>query len=173
MPSRKSSRIQREIAQTVPFRSASQEAALALQRTADVLRRDAERALAPFGVTPQQYNVLRILRGARGEPLPILVIAGRMIERTPGVTRLVDRLEARGWVRREPCSEDRRVVHCRITEDGLALLDAAEGAVTELDGALGRVLSKEELRALIGTLDRIRCALDPGPDGADAPGRGG
>jgi DNA-binding MarR family transcriptional regulator len=155
------SRVQQEIGQSVPFRSPSQEAVVAIARTADVLRRRAERALAPFDLTPQQYNVLRILRGARGAPLPTLEIGARMVERTPGVTRLVDRLVTKGLVRREPCAEDRRVVFCRSTDAGLGLLVAADPAVTAFDEEIGEVVPGPEIRRLLETLDSIRGAFEP------------
>lgn len=154
------SQVQQEIGQSVPFRSASQEAVIAIARTADVVRRRAERVLAPFDLTPQQYNVLRILRGAKGAPLPTLEIGARMIERTPGVTRLVDRLVAKGLVRREPCAEDRRVVYCRITDAGLGVLAAADSAVATFDEEIGGVVAEPEIRRLLGTLDAVRAALD-------------
>ena len=97
---RATSRIQAEIKQKKPFRSRQQEAGLALLRTADVVRRRIARVIEPHGVTLQQYNVLRILGGAGKEGMPTLEIAGRMIERTPGITRLLDRLEAKRLVRR-------------------------------------------------------------------------
>ena len=90
---RKPSAIAREIRQTRAFADREDEAAVALLRTVDVLRADLERALAPQSITPQQYNVLRILRGSHPEPLPTLEIAERMIERAPGITRLIDRLD--------------------------------------------------------------------------------
>jgi DNA-binding MarR family transcriptional regulator len=156
MTEQKASRLQEEIQQTVPFRSRSQEAAIAIQRTADVLRRRYDQALAPYGVTEAQYNVLRILRGARGKPLPTLEVGARMIQQTPGITRMIDRLESKGLVRREPCAHDRRVVYCVITEAGLALLARTDALVNELDDELGRVLSANQLAAVVEGLERIR-----------------
>ncbi len=95
------SALAREIQQKRPFQSARQEAALGLLKTVDVLRLHISRVLEPFGVTDQQYNVLRILRGAGQDGLPTLEIAERMIERAPGITRLIDRLETKGLVSRE------------------------------------------------------------------------
>jgi len=154
------SAIRREIKQTRPFRSAGQEAAVALLRTADVLRTDIERALEPFGVTGQQYNVLRILRGARPEPLPTLEIAERMIERSPGITRLLDRLEDAGLVTRERCDEDRRRVLCRITKQGLAVLTRADGPLDAIERARLDRLDAGELAALAAALERIRAERD-------------
>src|SRR5262249_27588175 len=108
------SAIQRELKQTRPFPSRRQEGAVALMRTADQLRHLLDKCLEPAGITTQQYNVLRILRGARPERLPTLEIAERMIERTPGITRLLDRLEAKQLVHRERFSSDRRQVLCTV-----------------------------------------------------------
>ena len=150
------SAIRREIKQTRPFASAGQEAVVALLRTADVLRTDIERALAPFGVTGQQYNVLRILRGAQPERMPTLEIADRMIERAPGITRLLDRLEAAGLVTRERCHEDRRRVLCRITKQGLAVLAKADGPLDAIERERLHRLNAGELAALAAALERIR-----------------
>lgn len=116
-----------EIKQTKPFTSESQEAFLLLLKTTDQLRRSLSRQMEGAGVTLQQYNVLRILRGAGLEGLPTLEIANRMIEETPGITRLIDRLEDRGWVERERSVADRRQVICRISETGLGLLSSLDG----------------------------------------------
>jgi DNA-binding MarR family transcriptional regulator len=148
--------IHEEIKQSKPFRSLSQEAYLALLRTADDLRRRVSLVLEPAGITLQQYNVLRILRGAGDAGLPTLAIGERMIERTPGVTRLIDRMEERGWVRRERCVDDRRRVWCRITENGLRLLEPLDAKVNAVDDSLQEVLDPQELAALIEQLDRIR-----------------
>jgi DNA-binding MarR family transcriptional regulator len=116
------SRLQRELKQQRPFAAPTQEAAVALMRTADLMRRALSAVVEPLDVTIQQYNVLRILRGAGERGLPTLEIAERMIEQAPGITRLIDRLEAKQLVARERCDTDRRQVFCRITGEGLELL---------------------------------------------------
>lgn len=150
------SRLERELKKKKPFRSPYHEATMALLRTADVLRRRLEELFAGYGITGQQYNVLRILRGARPETLPTMEIAERMIERTPGITRLVDRLEEKGFVERERCRRDRRRVLCSITGKGLALLGDLDDPVDRLDRGLVRMLDEEEVKELIGYLERIR-----------------
>lgn len=152
----RTSAIRRELRQTKPFPSPGQEAAVALLRTADVIRADLERTLEPLGVTPQQYNVLRILRGSHPEPLPTLEIAGRMIERAPGITRLLDRLEAAGKISRARCVEDRRRVLVSITPAGLATLRSADGPVNEVEGLRASRLGRKGLEQLMALLDRIR-----------------
>ena len=144
-----------EIKQSKP-RTPSQEAYIALVRTADDAKRFATRALEPEGVTLQQYNVLRILRGSGELGLPTLAIAERMVERTPGVTRLIDRMEGKGWVVRKRCTADRRRVWCRITEQGLALLARLDAPFTEVDSTLCEVLDGEEIAELLSYLGRLR-----------------
>ncbi len=155
MPARDSA-IRREIKQNKGFPDRASEATVALLRTADVIRADLERTLADSGVTVQQYNVLRILRGAHPERMATLEIAGRMIERTPGITRLLDRLEAAGHVHRERCREDRRRVLCRITEKGLATLARTDAPVLATERRRTGRLSKTDLAALVDLLDRLR-----------------
>lgn len=150
------SRIQQEIKQSRPFDTKAQEATIGLMRTADIVRRAVAEIVEPYGITPQQYNVLRILRGAGADGLPTLEIAGRMIEETPGITRLIDRLETKRLVSRERCHRDRRRVFCRITREGLALLGKLDDPIRHADTlALGSMTSKE-LTQLISLLDRAR-----------------
>jgi DNA-binding MarR family transcriptional regulator len=149
-------RLQDEIRQSRPFRSRCQEAGLGLLRTADLLRRSFGCALEGHGITLQQYNVLRILRGAGEEGLPTLAIAERMVEQAPGITRLLDRLEARGWVERHRCAEDRRRVLCLITAAGLDLLQELDPIMDDADDRSLAMLKPEEVERLIQILDRIR-----------------
>lgn len=150
------SAVGREIGQTKPFRSRGQEAVVGLLRTADVVRRAAAAVVEPHGVTLQQYNVLRILRGAGAAGLPTLAIAERMVERAPGVTRLLDRLEARGFVARERGEEDRRQVLCRISPAGSKLLSGMDEAVDAADAGALVGLSPVELKQLIRLMDKVR-----------------
>src|SRR5918911_5307974 len=113
--------------ESLPARSAY----ATLLSAADRVRSSFETVCAPFDITAQQYNVLRILRGAGPEGLPTLTIAERMIERTPGITRMIDRLESKGLVEREVRPHDRRCVFCRITRKGLSLLKALDAPVDE------------------------------------------
>jgi len=152
----KGSQLQAELRQTRPFRTSGQEAVVGLMRTADVVRRYFGRLLEPFGVTLPQYNVLRILRGAGSEGLPTLAIAERMIEMTPGITRMLDRMEAKGLVWRERCPSDRRQVTCRLTKAGADLLADLDGVINEEDDGSLSMLSEKEQRTLIRFLDAIR-----------------
>jgi MarR family transcriptional regulator, organic hydroperoxide resistance regulator len=148
--------ILREIRQSKPFRSKGQEVLVALLRTADVVRRAISRVLEPYDITPQQYNVLRILRGAGEQGLPTLDIADRMIEQAPGVTRLLDRLEAKGWVRRQRCPEDRRQVLCWLTPAGLELVTRLDEPVESADAEAVAELSPEDQDHLLRLLDAVR-----------------
>jgi len=150
------SRLQRELRQTRPFRSLTQVAFLSLLRTADLARSRFSDLFQREGVTLQQYNVLRILRGAGEEGLPTLEIGLRMIERTPGITRIVDRLERKGLVRRERHAADRRQVWCRITPAGLGLLARLDDPVAAADEAFFEGMGETELHALVDTLDQLR-----------------
>ncbi|MCU0226927.1 MAG: MarR family transcriptional regulator [Bryobacterales bacterium] len=149
-------KLQEELQQTKPFSSKQEEAMLAIMKTADVVRRRVAAIIEPFGVTMQQYNVLRILRGAGPRGLPTLSIGQRLIEATPGVTRLLDRMEARGWVLRLRCDQDRRVVYAIITHEGLELLAAIDPPLEHYNHAALPLLSATQLDALVGLLELAR-----------------
>lgn len=150
------SKLQKDLRQSKPFRSTAQEAALGLLRTADCVRGRIERVFEGTGITMQQYNVLRILRGAGDAGVPTLDIAERMIERAPGITRLLDRLEAKQLVRRARCAADRRQVLCWLTPQGTELLAKLEGPVTKADASVMAGLDAKEQAELIALLDQIR-----------------
>lgn len=153
------SRLQQELKQNRPFAAPTQEAAVALMRTADLVRRSLAAVVEPLDLTVQQHNVLRILRGAGERGLPTLEIAERMIEQTPGITRLVDRLERKKLVLRERCATDRRQVFCRITEAGLALLRRLDEPIQEAENDALRDLSELQVARLLLLLDRARIGL--------------
>ena len=156
------SALAREIRQKKPFRSARHEAALGLLKTVDLLRRRGSEILEPFGVTDQQYNVLRILRGAGRDGLPTLEIAHRMIERTPGITRLIDRLEKKKLVVRRRCETDRRQVYCVLAPAGTRLLARMDEPVAKMDSLLSS-LSNADVSTLIRLLDVLRAGLASDP----------
>jgi DNA-binding MarR family transcriptional regulator len=140
------------------FRSREQQAVVGLLRTADAIKRSLAHVIEPHGITPQQYNVLRILRGAAPDGLPTLTIGERMVEQTPGVTRLIDRLERKGLVARIPCPRDRRRVFCRITLKGLDLLEELDEPVSRWDAQTVSILPPSEVDSLITLLDRVRAS---------------
>jgi len=153
--------LQREIKQTRPFRSPRQEAMLGLLKTTDAVRRTLAEVAAPHGITLQQYNVLRILRGAGPEGLPTLEIAARLIEQAPGVTRLLDRLEKKDLVKRERCPVDRRQVTCRITHRGGKLLCSMDAAMDAADRRCLGMLPEQDLERLVEILDLVRAGRRP------------
>jgi len=117
-------------------------------RAADRLRRRFTAVLEPHDLTVQQYNVLRILRGALPDPLPTMEIAERMMEKTPAITGLLDRLESKRLVARERQSDDRRCVRCSITPAGRELLAALDGPIDRADAEALAGLDGEEIRRL-------------------------
>jgi DNA-binding MarR family transcriptional regulator len=153
---RQESRLQKEIRQTKPFSSIYQEATLSVMKTADVLRRRITRVLEPFEITPQQYNVLRIVRGAGEGGIPTLAIGERLLEETPGMTRLLDRLEFKGLVRRERCEKDRRQVLCYMAPAGEELLARLDPLVLEADDYYSSVVTVQEAELLVELLEKIR-----------------
>lgn len=149
--------VQEAIRQQRPLRSASQEAFLALMLAAEAVRAPFEaRFAAEEGLTLQQYNVLRILRGAGPAGLPTLEIGERMIERTPGVTRLVDRLIAKKLVARSRSGEDKRQVWCSISARGKQLLARYDDEVDRLEEHAFSCLKAHELQDFIQLANKIR-----------------
>ncbi|HEU4630812.1 MAG TPA: MarR family transcriptional regulator [Gemmatimonadaceae bacterium] len=158
MPHRRSSAVQAELAQTRPFRSLAQEATVALLRTASVIGRTYTRVLEASGLSFAQYNALRIVRGAGSGGIPTLAIRERMIEEGTTITRLLDKLEVAGLVRRERSEPDRRQVLCYVTPAGRRLLDRLDPLVDAADEAAVAALDAEQLEQLVAILDRIRAA---------------
>jgi DNA-binding MarR family transcriptional regulator len=148
--------IRDEIRQTKPFAAAADEAVVTLLGTADRVRTALARVVEAHGVTLQQYNVLRILRGAGPEGLPTLDIAARMIEHSPGITRLLDRLEAQRLVRRVRCPEDRRQVLCHATPLALRLLSRLDGPVAGAGRRCLDPLDPTRIAELVLALDAVR-----------------
>ncbi len=148
----------RELRQTKPFPSNREEAFVGLLRTADVLRWRIAEVIEPEGISLAQFNVLRILRGAKETGLPTLEIGARLVEQAPGITRLIDRLEALGLVRRERTRKDRRQVLCHIEKLGLSLLARLDTTVPQASEVLFSGLSGAEIDRLIASLDAIRSA---------------
>jgi DNA-binding MarR family transcriptional regulator len=151
-----SATIRDEIKQKKRFPSLEAEAALALLRTADQLQARVADMLKPYGLSPTQYNALRILRGAGVEGLACSEIGERMINRDPDITRLLDRLERRGLVARSRERRDRRVIKAYIQPTGLKLLESLDGPVIQFQRALLGHLGERRLRALIRLLEAAR-----------------
>src|SRR5271163_3616965 len=137
-------KLQHELKKKRPFASPQQEAALSVVRTSDQLQIRFTRLFREHGLTPSQYNVLRILRG-EGKPLPILEIASRTITIVPGITGLIDRLEQAGFVNRLRCDKDRRVIYVALTDHGTTTLAALDEPLHALHSKLLGHLSRAEL----------------------------
>lgn len=158
LPKVPQSSLLRELRQSRPFPSNREEAFVGLLRTADMLRWRIAEVLEPEGITLAQFNVLRILRGARETGLPTLEIGGRLVEQAPGITRLIDRLELAELVRRERPRADRRQVVCHIEKKGLALLARLDTTVPQASEVLFAGLASVDIDRLIASLDAIRRA---------------
>jgi DNA-binding MarR family transcriptional regulator len=156
---RRSIALQDEIKQTRPFRSSAEEVVVSVLRTAAVMQRHLAQVVETHGVTIQQYNVLRILRGAGEAGLPTLAIRDRMVEEAAGITRLLDKLETGGYVVRERSTPDRRQVLCHITPKGEALITALDGPMDVANQRAGANLDDEERTRLIELLGAVRAAV--------------
>jgi DNA-binding MarR family transcriptional regulator len=132
------------------------EAFLNIQRTAELHIGQLTQLLRPHGLSHAQYNVLRILRGASEEGLPCGEIANRMISRDPDITRLIDRMEQRGWVARSRSAQDRRVVTVKAMPAALEILAALDGPVADLHRSQFAFLDSERIAMLVSLLEELR-----------------
>jgi DNA-binding MarR family transcriptional regulator len=138
------------------FASAGHEAMLNVVVTSAWLLNELSAAMSPFGVTPAQFNVLRILKGSHPEALTCSEIGNRLLDRTPDVTRLLNRLEKNGLITRTRAEYDRRVVRVGIAVDGLRLLEEINPVVAQRQEKLMSALTEDEKRLLSDMLDRLR-----------------
>lgn len=151
-------KLQSELKKKNPFASPEQEAMLNLLRTNDQFQNRFGRLFREFGLTASQYNVLRILRG-EGKPMPSLEIAERMIQVVPAITGLIDRLEKQELVKRQRCTEDRRIVYIEITKKALELLKKLDRPVNDLHKQLMGHLTRAELQELSRLLEKARTSI--------------
>ena len=149
-------RLAQEINQKKPFALLEEEALLNLARTFETVQMKLTEALKEFQLTPTQYNVLRILRGAGKEGVTCSQAADRMVNHDPDMTRLLDRLEARKLVVRERSKNDRRVVITRISQDGMELVNSLDEPIKALNKKLAGHVGREKLLQLIETLEKLR-----------------
>ena len=138
------------------FESEQHKAFLNILFTANWFRTQQMRLLADAGISPQQYNILRILRGARGDRMSMQQVKARMIERSPNATRLTDKLIAGKFVQRDRCEEDRRVVYVSITPAGLDLLTRLDRRIRPVMRELEERVGNAEAAALNQVLDNFR-----------------
>lgn len=149
-------KLQQEIKQTKPFAILEEEAVLNISRTADRLEGYFRLFLKPHGLTPTQYNALRILRGAGPDGLTCSELGDRLVSADPDITRLLDRLEKQDLVQRRRDQHDRRVIYTMIGEGGLAKLKDLDPLVAEVvRNRLGH-MSRERLTLLIDLLEEAR-----------------
>jgi DNA-binding MarR family transcriptional regulator len=159
--------LEKDINQHV-FRSEYQKSAINLIYTFNWVNEKLNRQFEPFNITQQQFNILRILRGA-GQPLSTLQIRQRMLDKMSDTSRIVDRLVKKGMVKKSVCREDRRLVDILLTDKGKKLLQTMDGLNEEMD-AIFKQLSVEEAKQLNILLDKIRAGEDlPKEDTAENP----
>lgn len=137
------------------FTSEQQKALLNVLFTANWLRSHQVSRFKPYGISAQQYNILRILRGAK-DRMRAQSVKERMIDRAPNATRLTDKLIDKGLVARERCDEDRRVIYVRITPKGLSLLERIDSDNKDAYTALFERLTVSDAKAINAALDRWR-----------------
>lgn len=146
----------RELIKRQTFASAAREAILNLMVTNSWIVVQLPAAMVPHGMTPVHYSVLRILRGSHPHCLTCSEIGDRMVDHTPDVTRLLDRLERGGFIERARAEHDRCIVEVGISEQGIELLDRMNEDLHAVQQRLTRHLSESELRELSATLDTLR-----------------
>lgn len=151
-------RVEEELLQSRPFRSDKERLIVTIMRTHAWICEQLQHELEPYGITQQQYNVLRILRGS-AQPLSTCDIRRRMIDRASDTSRIVDRLVEKGLVEKTRDAHDRRRVEVRITQKGLALLETLDSVVRRFHQRTA-VLSSEERKLVTALLDRLRSQND-------------
>ena len=143
------------------FDSPQQEVFLNLWRTYDRLRAVEDELFGRYGLTPQQYNALRLLRAAHPAKVPTLSLASRLVSRAPDITRMLDKLLDRGLIERERPENNRRVVMVGIAEAGLALLEEMAPQVRECHKRQCGHLDPEEMATLVRLLNKVRAPHEP------------
>jgi MarR family transcriptional regulator, 2-MHQ and catechol-resistance regulon repressor len=141
--------------QQAKFRNPQQKAAINLIYTLSWMRERTKCIFESEDITPQQFNILRILRGSFPQPLSTLQIRERMLEKMSDTSRIVDRLIAKGLVKKLTCKNDRRLVDVIISDKGKKLLERLDTRQDEIDGVLGN-LSEKDANILSDLLDKIR-----------------
>ncbi|NHM04146.1 MarR family winged helix-turn-helix transcriptional regulator [Flavobacterium celericrescens] len=148
-------RIEEIIKPTYPM-AIEKKTLLNVMYTQNVISEKFNEILKPFDLSPEQFNVLRILRGQKGNPVNMCTIQERMIAKTSNTTRLVDKLLLKDLVIREICPENRRKMEITITEKGLQLLSQLDPIVNEHEETFAKNLSISELELLNELLEKFR-----------------
>ncbi|MFM2189645.1 MAG: hypothetical protein RL491_31 [Bacteroidota bacterium] len=147
--------IEKEIGQSVSFKSDLQRAAVNILYTASWLSMKNTETLKPFDLTPQQFNVLRILRGQHPKPATVNLLMQRMLDKSSNASRLVDRLLEKGFVTRETNRQDKRAVDVFISQKGMDVLENIDKTIGLLENHLDH-LTESEARMLSTLLDKLR-----------------
>lgn len=137
------------------FRNEHQKAVVNLLFTVGWLKEQTRAIFDPEEITPQQFNILRILRGSHPKPLSTQAIRDRMLEKMSDTSRIVDRLIVKGLVKKVTCESDRRLVDVQITDKGRKLLERIDLKENEMDEIV-KGLNEEEAKELNQLLDKIR-----------------
>jgi len=153
------SKLQEEIKQTRPFANLEEEALLNIRRTSDRLQHYTQQVFKPHGITPTQYNVLRILRGAGDGGLRCSDIGDRLVSSDPDITRLLGRLQKQKLIRRKRYPKDKRVIYATITAEGLRLLKETDPVVNDSVKQMLKHMNREKLTTLVSLLEEVRGAL--------------
>ena len=143
-----------EALQMASFASTQEQLVLTVLHTASAMLSKHRVLLKPYGVTPEQFNILRILRGQQGKPIALRDISNRMIDKNSNTSRLVDKLLAKGLVQREACPEDRRRVDIVLTPSGRQLIEELKNIMDQEISSLNGVWSESEAKNAILLLDR-------------------
>lgn len=151
-------KLQQDLKKRDPFESIQLEAVISILRTNDQLQYHFAGLFRKFGITRQQYNVLRILRG-EGKPLPSLEIARRMITKVPAGTSLIDKLENRELVKRNRCTKDRRIWYVELTAKGQDLVNQLDEPNLAMHSELVGHLNEEECQQLLELLEKARAGI--------------
>ncbi len=143
------------------FDSIYQEAYLSLWRSYDRLRAIEDALFEPWEITAQQYNILRLLEAGHPDPIPTLTLSAKLVSRAPDITRMLDKLEKRGWIVRKRSETDRRAVLVGITKSGLKLTDAIAKPLAESHVAQLGHMSASDLKQLCDLLRKVREPHEP------------
>lgn len=151
--------LRKQLKKEGPFDSLEQEAMLGILRTSDLLENRLARLLREHGLTPSQYNAMRIMRG-QGEPMPCLEVANRMIQVAPAITRVVEQLVSRRLIEKQQSSEDGRVFLVELTTAGARLLKKLDAPILALHKSLLGHVSNSDLKALNKILETARAGIE-------------
>lgn len=154
-----SASLRQQLKKKGPFDSLEQEAMLGILRTSDLLENRLARLLREHGLTPSQYNAMRIMRG-EGEPMPCLEVADRMIQVAPAITRVVDQLVDRELIEKQQSDKDRRVFLVGLTPAGTRLLKKLDAPIQTLHQSLLGHVPASDLKTLNRILEMARAKID-------------